>query len=126
MQLKRLDEDCTYMPYVMGRLFSVMEKTQLASADWSINRTIKDSYFNAAASTPRNAFYKLFPLNEHHMKKLLRDYPRLGNKYSKLKAELTSKITAPIPARFTQEETVCFYLGYYHQDATKEEEKNNA
>lgn len=120
-----LNENCTYMPYVLGRLFCVMEQTQLASADWSINRTIKDSYFTAAASTPQSAFYKLFPLNEHHMKKLMRDKPGLGTKYSKLKTELTAKIAAPLPVRFTQEEMISFYLGYYHQKENKKEDKDN-
>lgn len=120
-----LNENSAYLPYVLGRLFCVMEQVQLASADWSINRTIKDSYFNAAASTPRSVFAKLFPLSEYHMKKLLRDKSGLGKKYNKLKAELTAKITAPLPVRFTQEETVCFYLGYYHQSMRKKEDKEN-
>ncbi len=120
-----LNEECTYMPYVLGRLFFVMEQTQRASANWEINRTIKDSYFNAAATTPRNAFVKLLPLSEHHLKKLLRDKPGLGITYKKAKTDLMAKITAPIPVRFTQEETICFYLGYYHQEANKKEEKKN-
>lgn len=120
-----LNEECTYMPYVLGRLFFVMEQMQRASANWEINRTIKDSYFNAAATTPRNAFVKLLPLSEHHLKKLLRDMPGLGITYKKAKTDLMAKITAPIPVRFTQEETICFYLGYYHQEANKKEEKKN-
>ena len=119
----QLNERCDYMPYVLGRLFRVMEEIQLASADWKLNRTIKDSYFNTAASTPKNAFCKLFPLSSYHLKKLMRDKPGLGKKLGDLESKLIAKLTSPIPARFTQEETNCFYIGYYHQE-NKEENKN--
>ncbi len=121
----KLNDACNYMPYVLGRLFRVMEEIQLASADWSLNHSIKDSYFNAAASTPKSAFSKLFPLNEYHVKKLLRDKPGLGRKLNEEKGALSARITESIPARFTQEESNCFYLGYYHQQYTKKEENEN-
>lgn len=118
-----LNESCTNQAYVLGRLFSVMEKIQLASADWKINRTIKDSYFNSASSTPKIIFSKLFPLSETHMKKLMRDKPGLAKNLNQEKKELISKITQPIPLRFSLEEIDCFYIGYYHQDMKKGEEK---
>lgn len=118
-----LNESCTNQAYVLGRLFSVMEKIQLASADWNINRTIKDSYFNSASNTPKIIFSKLFPLSETHMKKLMRDKPGLAKTLNQEKRELLSKITQPIPLRFSPEEIDCFYIGYYHQDMKKKEEK---
>lgn len=120
-----LNDTCNYQPYVLGRLFGVMEKIQLASTDWNINRTIKDSYFTSAASTPKNIFAKLFPLSEYHMKKLSRDKPGLANTLAKEKGALVSKLTAPIPSRFSSEETDCFYIGYYHQINQKKEEKEH-
>ncbi len=36
----QLNEDCNYMPYLLGRLFRVMEEIQLASMGWSVNRSI--------------------------------------------------------------------------------------
>lgn len=119
----QLNENCDYMPYVLGRLFRVMEEIQLASAGWKLNRSIKDSYFNAAASTPKNAFSKLFPLSNYHLKKLMRDKPNLGKRLGDTESTLIARITTPIPARFTPEETNCFYIGYYHQE--KKEEENN-
>ena len=59
----QLNEDCNYMPYLLGRLFRVMEEIQLASMGWSVNRSIRDSYFNSAASTPGSVFGKLFSLS---------------------------------------------------------------
>ena len=120
-----LNDSCNYQPYVLGRLFAVMEKIQLASADWKLNRTIKDSYFTSAATTPKNIFAKLFPLSEYHMKKLLRDKPGLANILGKEKASLIGKLTAPILPRFTSEEIDCFYIGYYHQSNQKKEENEH-
>lgn len=121
----QLNEDCNYMPYLLGRLFRVMEEIQLASIGWSVNRSIRDSYFNSAASTPRSVFGKLFSLSNYHLKKLMRDKPGLGKKLGDLESDLAARLTTPPPARFTQEETICFYLGYYHQCNGKKEEKEN-
>ncbi len=124
----QLNEDCNYTPYLLGRLFRVMEEIQLASTGWSVNRSIKDSYFNSAASTPLSVFGKLFALSNYHLKKLMRDKPGLGKKLGDLESELAARLISPPPARFTQEETICFYLGYYHQTQkryTKKEENEN-
>lgn len=118
-----LNESCINQAYVLGRLFSVMEKIQLASADWKISRTIKDSYFNSAANTPKIIFSRLFPLSEAHMKKLMRDKPGLATTLNQEKKELISKITQPIPVRFSPDAIDCFYIGYYHQDMKKKEEE---
>ena len=120
-----LNEESTNPAYTLGRLFRVMEEIQLASTGWNVNRSIKDSYFNSAASTPLSVFGKLFALSNYHLKKLMRDKPGLGKKLGDLESELAAKLTSPPPARSTQEEVVCFYLGYYHQcNHKKEEEKN--
>lgn len=124
----KLNENCAYMPYALGRLFSVMEQIQILSAGGKLNRSIKDGYFNAATTAPMQTFIKLFQLNEHHMKKLMRDDPKNGVYYSRLKNSILAQIEEPISVRFSQEETICFYLGYYHQTQkryTKKEEKEN-
>ena len=120
-----LNEESTNPAYTLGRLFRVMEEIQLASTGWNVNRSIKDSYFNSAASTPLSVFGKLFALSNYHLKKLMRDKPGVGKKLGDLESELAAQLTSPPPARSTQEEVVCFYLGYYHQcNHKKEEEKN--
>ncbi|WP_318360655.1 type I-C CRISPR-associated protein Cas8c/Csd1 [uncultured Agathobaculum sp.] len=110
-----LNEDCTYQPYVLGQLFYVLEEIQLASVDYKINRSIKDSYFRAAGSTPKTAFTKIIPLSEYHMKKLLRDKHNYAVKLQNEKEHLLSLMTETLPSRYTPEETICFYLGYYHR-----------
>jgi CRISPR-associated protein Csd1 len=61
------------------------------------------------------------------MKKLTRDKPGLAQILKAEKVSLMSMIDTSIPARFTQDETNCFYVGYYHQTARyqKKEEKNH-
>lgn len=117
-----LNEDCSYQPYVLGRLFAVLEKTQLASTDWSLNRTIRDSYFTSAATTPQIIFAKILPLSDYHMKKLRRDKPNLAKNLADKKESLLCKLTASFPVHFTPNETICFYIGYHHENTPKKEE----
>ena len=115
-----LNENCTYPPYLLGRLFSIMEQIQLASAGWKLNRTIKDSYFSSVSVTPKIIFSKLFPLSEYHMKKLKRDKFNLARKLENEKNTIIAMLNVPIPTRFVPDEVDCFYIGYYHQDCKKE------
>ena len=50
------------VPYVLGRLFSVLETIQ-SVANPGINATIKDRYFNSACATPATAFPTLVKLD---------------------------------------------------------------
>lgn len=111
----QLNDDCTYQPYVLGQLFYVLEQIQLASVDYQINRSIKDSYFRAAGSTPKTAFNKIIPLSEYHMKKLMRNKRNYAVKLQNEKEHLLSLLTETLPSRYHPEETTCFYLGYYHR-----------
>lgn len=47
----QLNEQTNYAPYVLGRLFAVLESLQ-QKANPGINATIMDRYFNAACATP--------------------------------------------------------------------------
>lgn len=112
-----LNESCTYLPYLLGRLFAVMEKAQIESAGGkeNIKRTIRDSYFVSAASTPSSIFQKLFQLSEYHMRKLERDKPWFAHRLSRERTCIMSEVKETIPSRFTAEESNSFYIGYYHQ-----------
>ena len=50
-----LNEQTNYLPYLLGRLFAVLEGLQ-QSASPGINTTIKDRYFNSASATPAIVF----------------------------------------------------------------------
>ena len=50
-----LNPDATNVPYLLGRLFSVLEAVQ-AAANPGINATIRDKYFSGASATPAAVF----------------------------------------------------------------------
>ena len=56
------------VPYVLGRLFSVLEAVQSA-ANPGINTTIRDRYFNSACATPALVFPTLIRLAQKHLQK---------------------------------------------------------
>ena len=51
----QLNDQTNYLPYLLGRLFSVLEAVQ-AAANPGINATIRDRYFNAASATQATVF----------------------------------------------------------------------
>ena len=65
----QLNEESSYMPYVLGRLFAVLEAVQTAASP-NINSTIKDRYFNSACATPAVVFPTLIKLAQKHLQKL--------------------------------------------------------
>ncbi|HML46090.1 MAG TPA: type I-C CRISPR-associated protein Cas8c/Csd1 [Clostridia bacterium] len=107
-----LNEDCVHPAYVLGRLFSLLEKAQ-EDANPGINATIKDRYFNAACATPGIVFPTLLKLTNHHLRKLDTGW-RIS--LEKQIGELTNKLEGePFPSRQDPEEQGLFILGYYHQ-----------
>lgn len=115
-----LNEESKYTPYVLGRLFSVLEGLQNA-ANPGINTTIRDRYFNSACATPAVVFPTLLKLAQNHLKKLsggLRVY------YDKQMTELVSYLDMEFPDRLSLKEQGTFQLGYYHQTQARYEKKN--
>lgn len=116
-----LNKDSKYLPYVLGRLFSVLEAVQNA-ANPNINTTIKDRYFNSACATPAMVFPTLINLAQKHLKKLK---PNQVTYYNKQIGELMECIPCTYPAHLTLPEQGAFQIGYYHQTQerfTKKEE----
>lgn len=117
-----LNEQSTYLPYVLGRLFSVLEAVQ-QRANPGINTTIKNRYFNSASATPALVFPTLINLAQKHLNKL---DGGIATYYDKQITELSSRITETLPARMTLPEQSAFQIGYYHETQkryTKKEEK---
>lgn len=119
-----LNEQTTYLPYRLGRLFAVLEAVQ-QSANPGINTTIKDRYFNSACATPALVFPTLLRLAQSHLSKIgggLEVY------YDKMISDLLSDVAQSYPTRLNLQDQGVFQLGYYHQKQklfTKKEEKNN-
>lgn len=120
----QLNEQTNYAPYVLGRLFAVLESLQ-QKANPGINATIMDRYFNAACATPSIVFPTLLKLAQSHLKKLDTGYFIY---YDKQITELCGRLTDSYPARLNLQDQGIFQLGYYHQKQKffmKKEENSN-
>jgi CRISPR-associated protein Csd1 len=51
-----LNEEARNKPYVLGRLFAVLEKLQQDTAGGRLNSTIRDKYFSSACASPGSVF----------------------------------------------------------------------
>ena len=118
-----LNPDATNTPYILGRLFSVLEAIQ-ESANSSINTTIKDKYFNSAAATPAVIFPVLTNLAQKHLKKLHSSNRGLSIAYEKQLTELYSRLAGTeYPTRMNLPQQGSFQLGYYHQKQARYQKK---
>lgn len=115
-----LNEDSNYEPYVLGRLFSILEGLQNA-ANPGINATIRDKYFNSACAMPSVIFPILLKLSNSHLRKL---YAPSRIYYDKLIQGVMSKLGTSFPQRLNLQEQGVFQLGYYHQTEKRFEKKN--
>ena len=114
-----LNENSTNIPYTLGRLFAVYEAVQ-EQANPGINATIKDKYFNSAASIPATIFPILDNLCQKHLRKL---QPKLCIYYDKQIAQLKNVLGETNPMRLTLPEQGSFNLGYYHQKQARYNKK---
>jgi len=115
-----LDKENKEVPYLLGRLFAVLEKAQ-QDALGDINATIKDKYYASSSATPSATFPVLLRLNKYHTSK-----GEHGNYYDTLNAEILEQLPAKkFPNHLTLDEQGLFAIGYYHQrnDFYKKKEK---
>ena len=105
-----LDPNRTEPAYRLGRLFSVLEKTQ-EDALGSVNAGIRDRFYSAASSTPASVFPRLLRTYQHHLAKLAG-----GLKVHR--EQLVQEIFDPIqefPSQLNLKKQGLFAIGYYHQ-----------
>lgn len=113
--------ESSHVPYVLGRLFSVLETIQ-SVANPGINATIKDRYFNSACATPATAFPTLVKLAQKHLQKM--STPNEVH-FSKQLTELMAQLPETgFPARLSLPEQGAFEIGYYHQTQKRYAKKN--
>jgi CRISPR-associated protein Csd1 len=107
---EELDMQQTDAPYLIGRLFAVLERIQ-QQAQPGINATIRDRYYGAASTTPVLVFTTLLRLKNAHLKKLSEAqttyFERLIGETMLALTDFPRQLTLPQQARFA--------LGYYHQ-----------
>ena len=138
-----LNEGTKDTPYVLGRIFAVLESIQEEAnrpkhstkkgnkhvsestqeeANPGINATIRDKYFNSSCANPASIFPILMKLKNSHIRKIEREKKGKKIYFENLLTELTGKITE-FPKSLTLEEQGRFILGYYHQTQKRYEKK---
>lgn len=107
-----LNQECNVMPYLLGRLFSVLEQIQQEALGSELNTTIKDRYFNSAMTHPAYVYPTLIKLAEKHLAKL-----SSGRQvyFSKQLTQLVGRMNSSFPTQLTLPEQGAFIIGYYHQ-----------
>jgi len=110
-----LDSERTDLPYLLGRLFAVLEKAQ-EDAIPGTNATIKDRYLSAAAATPGLVFHMLLKNSANHIAKLRKNPEKRGWAFS-LEQKIQDIICqfTDYPKTQSSEEQGLFMIGYYHQ-----------
>ena len=103
----------------------IAQALDIVRANPGINATIKDKYFNSAASAPAGIFPVLNNLYQKHLRKL-----ETGQRvyFDKQVSTLKGVLGESYPTRMTLAQQGSFDLGYYHQTQkryTKKEENEN-
>ncbi|MGZ0654964.1 type I-C CRISPR-associated protein Cas8c/Csd1 [Coraliomargarita sp. W4R72] len=107
-----LDTNQTEPAYLLGRLFSALEKTQ-EDALGNLNAGIRDKYYSSASATPANVFPRILRTYQHHLAKL-----QGGAKVNrdKLVQEIIASISSSgFPHQLNLKAQGLFAIGYYHQ-----------
>lgn len=110
-----LDVERTDGPYLLGRLFSVLEKAQ-EEAIPGANATMKDRYLSSASATPGLVFHMILKNSSNHIAKLRKDPEKTGRAryFEKLIQDIVDKFDH-FPSTLPAEEQGLFMIGYYHQ-----------
>ena len=110
-----LDLDRTDCPYLLGRLFAVLEKAQEEAVPGA-NATMKDRYLSSASATPGLVFHMILKNSTNHIAKLRKDPDKTGRAtyFEILAQEIVDKIS-DFPSTLSAEDQGLFMIGYYHQ-----------
>lgn len=119
-----LDTSETNPAYLLGRLFSALEKTQ-EEAQPGINATIRERFYSSASATPASVFPRLLRTYQHHLAKMPAVLAeKIGSenaqKAKKNREKLIQEIFAQIqsgglPNQLNLKAQGLFAIGYYHQ-----------
>ena len=107
-----LDLTNTDPAYLLGRLFSALEKTQ-EDALGNLNAGIRDRFYSSASATPAAVFPRLLRTYQHHLSGL-----NGGAKVNRerLIQEIISSVAASgFPNQLSLKNQGIFAIGYYHQ-----------
>lgn len=120
-----LDQTNTNPAYLLGRLFSALEKTQ-EDALGNLNAGIRDRFYSSASTTPAAVFPRLLRTYQHHLEKMLSGTlaERVGSEKAKIAKNFREKLIQEIidhipssgfPNQLSLKNQGIFAIGYYHQ-----------
>jgi CRISPR-associated protein Csd1 len=110
-----LDPARTDRPYLLGRLFAVLEKAQ-EDAVPGANATIKDRYLSSASANPGQVFHMLLKNASNHTAKLRKDAEKKGRAFHyEVMVQDIMNFFDDFPKTMSAEEQGLFMIGYYHQ-----------
>ena len=103
------------LPYLLGRLFAVLEKAQ-EEAIPGANATVKDRYLGAAAATPQLVLPMLLKNSANHIAKLRKDSDKRGRAIylDRMIQDINGELDNYPKTQNAQEQGL-FMIGYYHQ-----------
>lgn len=107
-----LDTANTDPAYLLGRLFSALEKTQ-EDALGNVNAGIRDRFYSAASATPASVFPRLLRTYQHWLSKL--NGGAKVNRERLVQEILSSVDSTGFPNQFPLKKQGIFAIGYYHQ-----------
>ncbi len=124
-----LDIEIKQIPYLLGRLFAVMEQAQRQANDFKLDRTIRETFFGSACSTPASVFPRIHKLHIHHLRKVGKGSQKfyedlIGEIICKLEKSETGEIAYPKTLKL--EEQGAFAIGYYQQNSALKQKKEIA
>jgi CRISPR-associated protein Csd1 len=112
----------------LGRLFALIERTQLASLGDEVNVTVKDKFLGAAAATPARVFPGLLMNAQAHLKRLRNGHSdakkwikdaeharHVGRRLDRDIGLIWGTFNEGVPAQHSNEEQGLFLVGYYQE-----------
>lgn len=103
--------------YLLGRLFAVLERTQLAALG-EVNASIRDKYIGAAATTPARVFSTLLRGYEVHISALRKKNKGLAIKFDREMNEIVSHLSSVspvLPKTLDADEQAEFYIAFHQE-----------